>query len=143
MKLWEANSMQNSQKSISHHRTKIILIFLVIVLIWAVAGTAGWAGQFKPLFKQSRVIATLGMAISLTTWPAHELLLELSGKGFGANAPSDLNFISLLFFFVWSAVLWGPILIFLERNIPCWVWLFAQILLLAAVSVLFWKFGNG
>lgn len=135
--------MQAGKKSIVNHRLKILLIFLGIVLVWAVAGTAGWAGQFKPMFKWSSVVAVLGIAIPLTTWPTHELLLEFSGKGFGANALTELNFISLLFFLVWSAVLWSPMLIFLRRNILCWVGFLAQVLLLAAVSALFWKFGNG
>ena len=125
-----------------NHRMKILLIFLGIVLVWAVAGTAGWSGQFKRM-SQKNLVRTAMIPIALTTWPAHEMLLEFSGKGFGANALSELNFISLLFFLAWSAVLWSPILIFLRRNIPCWFGLLAQVLLLAAVSAMFWKFGRG
>lgn len=121
----------------------ILLIYLGIVLVWAVAGTAGWAGQLKSMFERSRVVAVMGIAIALTTWPAAQLLLEFSGNGFGANALTELNFISLLFFLVWSAVLWSPMLIFLRRSIPRWVGFLAQVLLLAAVSALFWKFGRG
>jgi len=135
--------MRNGKKLILTHRMKILLIFLGIVLVWTIAGTAGWAGQFKPMFKRSSVVAAMGIAVPLTTWPAHELLLEFSGKGFGANALTELNFMSLLFFLVWSAVLWSPMLIFLRQTIPRWVGFLAQVSLLAAVSALFWKFGNG
>lgn len=118
-----------------------------IVLIWAIAGAAAWGGKLKTIPEESRVSAGIKTTVSLimgfTAWPAHELSLEFSGKGFGANASSEFNFISLLLFFIWGAVLWSPILILLKRNLPVQSVLIAQVVLFAIVFALFWKFGNG
>jgi hypothetical protein len=126
---------------------KILLIFLGIVLVWAIAGAAAWGGELKTIPEESRVCTgiktTVSLIMGVTAWPAHELSLEISGKGLGANASSEFNFISLLLFFAWAAVLWSPLLILLKRNLPVQRVLIAQVVLLAVVFALFWKFGNG
>ena len=101
----------------------------------------------KGMAESVPITAGFGRAVSLvmvlTTWPAHELSLQISGKGFGANARSEFKIVSLLIFFVWAAFLWSPILILLKRNFSYWIAAAGQAVLLGLVIALFWKFGNG
>lgn len=134
--------MEEYKKLNSKRLVTIFLIFLGLVLIWSIAGAAVWSGQIKKM-PIGVVRLPISLTIALTTWPAHQALLEISGKGFGANANSEFNFLSLALFFIWASILWSPILIFLKRNITYRVAIIIQLGLLVAVSVLFWKFGNG
>ena len=134
--------MKNDQNINKSHRRKILITFLGVVTIWAIAGTAGWSGQFKSMDNHI-FLPKFGLVATLTTWPAHELLLEFSGRGFGANALSEFNFFSFLLYFAWSAVLWSPILLLLIRKISRWIVFIIQAVLLLAVFGLFWLYGNG
>ena len=125
-------------------RVKCILLFVAVVLFWALGATAVWSGKLKPLYEQNSVVPlkAIQLVIGSTTWPGHEIMLEISGKGFGANAGSKFSVLSLLVFLVYSVLLWSPLLILLlPKGLPPAI--SVQIVLLAVVFALFWKFGNG
>ncbi len=84
----------------------------------------------------------MGMVISITTWPAHEAVLAFSSKGLGVNALSTLNVVAFVLFLAWSVVLWSPLFLMKHKG-RRWIGIFAQVVILLAISGLFWKYGNG
>jgi hypothetical protein len=135
--------MQGDQKTASNGRIKILLIFTGLVLLWAFAGTATWSGQLKHLYENNSAAKGAILFVGITTWPAHEGLLEYSGKGFGYNAPAEFDYISFLFFLAWAVILWSPILFLLKKNFSLWLTVAIQAILIIIVSATFWKFGTG
>jgi len=139
--------MEKCQKLNSDHRVTILSVFFVIVLVWTIAGACVWTGCFRDMAEMVPATAGIERAVSvvmgLTTWPAHELSLQISGEGFGANARLEFKVVLLVLCFAWAALLWSPILILLKRNLSYWIAAAGQAALLALVIALFWKFGNG
>lgn len=124
-------------------RKIVVVLFIGIVTSWAVLGCACWSGFFRSQVETISLVKIFRVSMLLTTWPAHELLLELSGKGFGANALSKFDIASLSIFFAYSAIIWGPLLILLRKKRSIFIALSAQSALLVLVSILFWYYGNG
>ncbi|HDY90422.1 MAG TPA: hypothetical protein ENH82_20165 [bacterium] len=127
----------------SKHRYIVLPVYFGSASLWALAGSMLCAGVMKTVIAGLGIFRFLILVIPLTVWPARELVLEFSGKGFGANALVEFNVTSYMLFLVWSFVLWCPVLLFFWRKIPRWIPLATHASLLLIVSSFFWKFGNG
>ncbi len=112
-----------------------------LVLLWAVLSTLSWSGQFR----NTAMAPLRGFAFGpiLTTWPAHEVLLVLSGYGMGANRYSGLTLLSFAVYLAWSAVFWGPLGLLAWKRVPVWLVLTAQAALAVSTAGLFFLCGNG
>jgi hypothetical protein len=126
------------------HRRYMLKCYIVLVLIWTVGGMLVWSGDVKPWFLASPVWMKLVFVnFDFLTWPAHEATLYFTGKGLGSNALLELSVSSLSAFFIWSCILWGPVLSLRWRKIPAWFGAIALVLLVLLTFALFWKYGNG
>lgn len=124
----------------TNHRARALWIYAIAVLLWTMVGTSMWAGLLKPL---GVLGAALALPVGVTTWPAHEALLEMSGAGFGANALTQPTPAAFIVFLLWAGVLWSPLIVLYWRKLPCLVGVGLQAVLLIATFGLFWRFGNG
>ena len=77
----------------SKHRYIILPVYFGAASLWALAGSMLCAGAMKTVMAGLGIFRFLILVIPLTVWPARELVLELSGKGFGANAIIEFNII--------------------------------------------------
>ena len=107
------------------------------VAIWALAGLlwSEWGLSY-------RALSPLVVPQMLTTWPAHEAALVLSGHGLGANLRTPV-LVTAVCALVWALVLWAPLLTTKSRIVPVRSAVVAQILLLLLVALAFASFGNG
>jgi hypothetical protein len=74
--------MENGLTAKAHPRKKYLVLFLLIVVVWAAAGTACWSGRLKSVTGGSKIALLVVLPVGLTTWPAHEFLLLRSGLFF-------------------------------------------------------------
>lgn len=116
---------------------------LVRVIGWAgvILWTAGGA-MWSNLGRTYPRVATVLLPEWLTAWPAHETALAVSGLGLGANARTPLV-LTLVCAIAWAIVLWSPFLTMRWRIMSVRTAVAIELLVLAAVALGFWKFGNG
>lgn len=128
-------------KTKGNARTWIPYSLSALVLLWAVLSTLAWSGQFRNTAMAPLRLFAFGPI--LTTWPAHEALLVLTGPGMGANRASGLTPLSFAVYLAWSATLWSPLGLLTWKRFPAWLVLTAQAALTASISGLFFMYGNG
>ncbi|OHB84536.1 MAG: hypothetical protein A2Z38_07155 [Planctomycetes bacterium RBG_19FT_COMBO_48_8] len=86
-------------------------------------------------------IATLPVLVM--SWPAHEVCLDISGVGFGANARSKATVGAFAIFLIQAVLTWSLLLIAIITRKKFIFWLCAQLALLMLLFAAFWSFGNG
>ena len=127
-------------------RFGILALYVALVSAWGVGGLLAWSGAFRsslgPMGKTFALVVAL--PLGLTTWPAHELVLELvTGQGAGANANIPAQYDTAALFIAWAAILWSPLVAAFWRKAPLWLVLVFQATLLFTVAANFWQYGNG
>ena len=129
----------------ARHRRQVVTWYVVLVLLWTAGGMSVWTGVLKTLLSRpyGQPVALALAPFGILTWPAHEAVLYMEGKGLGADALCQLSLGSLAAFILWSAILWAPLLLRLLRTIPLRLSMTAQVVLLVLTFALFWKYGNG
>lgn len=127
-------------------RIVILALYAVLVLVWGFGGLLTWSGAFRSLpgWVGKAVALVVALPMGLTTWPAHEFVLEMvTGAGAGANAPITVGFENAAVFVAWAILLWAPLSAACLRKVPVWLALSFQAALLLTVLGLFWEYGNG
>ncbi|MDT8303842.1 MAG: hypothetical protein RQ760_20330 [Sedimentisphaerales bacterium] len=141
--------MPNHQSEIEStgapYRRHILTCYIILMLIWTVGGLLVWCGVPKEWLSETMPewMRPFFVHFAFLTWPAHEASLYLTGKGLGSNALLEFSVLSVSTFFVWSGILWGPVLMLRWRKIPVWAGIMALVLLLILTFGLFWRYGNG
>ena len=136
--------MSEIESSEAPYRRHIFTCYVGLVLIWTFGGILVWSGFLKEWLSETvpERMRPVFVHFAFLTWPAHEASLYLTGKGLGSNALSQLSVLSVSAFFVWSSILWAPLLTLRWRKIPAWAGIVALVLLPLLTFALFWKFGN-
>jgi len=132
-------------KSESQIRIRILYIYIGLVILWTLFSALVWSRELRPASMNLGPILPLVLffPFGLTSWPAHEMCLVLTGKGLGANALSNLSPLSFALFFLWSLFLWCPLLTMVWKKFPAWLGAILQGGLILLLSMLFWRYGNG
>lgn len=107
------------------------------VALWTLGGLL-WSEWGRPFPR----LALMLIPQWLTTWPAHEAALVVTGHGLGANMRTSLVPTAICAV-VWSLILWAPLLTTKSRAVSVRAAVVLEVLLMIVVAALYWKYGNG
>jgi hypothetical protein len=115
----------------------------ILIVVWAGVSWFAWSQAGADWFKSHRAFQTAALPVLIMSWPAHEICLEISGAGFGANMRPAATFETFGIFLIQAMLTWDMLMMAAMVRKYYKPLLFAQLGVLIVLFVTFWYFGNG
>lgn len=123
-------------------RWQYAIILGCVVVCWGLASWTAWS-ELGVKLKGVPLAKLVFLPVAVFSWPAHEICLELSGQGYGAQGKVPSSFFTLLIFTVQAAIIWLPMAVPCLRRRTISTWLIVQCMVFLALFSSFWHYGNG
>lgn len=113
-----------------------------VVVLWTLGSWTVWS-ELGVKLKGVPLAKLVFLPVGILSWPAHEICLELSGQGYGAQNKVPATLFTLLIFAVQAAIVWLPMAVPCLRRRTISTWLIFQAVVFLALFSSFWHYGNG
>ncbi|OHB76420.1 MAG: hypothetical protein A2Z25_18495 [Planctomycetes bacterium RBG_16_55_9] len=120
-----------------------LAIIIVLIVGWAMVSWYAWSDVGSSRLKGCPAVQKAVLPVLIMSWPAHEVCLDTSGVGSGANAHSAATGGTFVVFLIQAVLTWNPLLIAVITRKGFMSWLCGQLAVLLLLFATFWSFGNG